>query len=302
MTLFTTIGHVLMDIRVIVEKFAGSDRESGIEEVRYGAGGSAANVAIGLTRLGNRCNVIAKVGMDAFGRMIVDHLMREKVDISNLKIDMVNPTGFTIILLAKGGDIEMYGFKGAAEMLTPEDVPDAGSIGDFLHIASLRIDTSVKAARIAKENGSFVSLDPGRVQAEGGMNYLRRFRNVVDILFVNIKEAYLLTGLKDYMEAAKILHKFGIPLVVVKMGAQGVYIYGDKMDFHIKPFNVRAIDTAGAGDAFAVGFVDHMAKGFDVKESARFGAAVAALKVSKLGSHEIPTEEMVEEFMKKYAV
>ena len=75
-----TIGHILADIRVLVDDFATLDRESKIINISYGLGGSAANVAVGAIRLGERSKIIGKIGMDSFGRLAVDELLKNKVE------------------------------------------------------------------------------------------------------------------------------------------------------------------------------------------------------------------------------
>ncbi|MEM4484970.1 MAG: PfkB family carbohydrate kinase, partial [Sulfolobales archaeon] len=81
-----TVGHALVDIRIRVNSFPQPDQESTVLEQRWSAGGSAVNVAIGVRRLGLRSSIIAKVGFDNFGRIIVDELLREGVDTRGLRV------------------------------------------------------------------------------------------------------------------------------------------------------------------------------------------------------------------------
>ncbi|MCD6563366.1 MAG: hypothetical protein J7K23_05565 [Thermoproteales archaeon] len=105
-----TIGHILADIRVLVDDFATTDRESKILNISNGLGGSAANVACGIVKLGGTANIIGKIGMDSFGRLAVDELIKNHVDISGVRVSMTKPTGFTIVLINQRGNIIMYGF------------------------------------------------------------------------------------------------------------------------------------------------------------------------------------------------
>jgi inosine-guanosine kinase (EC 2.7.1.73)/6-phosphofructokinase (EC 2.7.1.11)/cytidine kinase (EC 2.7.1.-) len=106
------VGHALVDIRFLVNKFPLPDEEARIFDEKRGVGGSAANVAIGARRLGLQTGLIAKVGLDSFGRMVVDELMSEGVDISRAK----NIYHTLHRLLYSGQDSEgrilIYGFKG----------------------------------------------------------------------------------------------------------------------------------------------------------------------------------------------
>lgn len=118
-----TLGHALVDIRFIVDRFVGPDEEAAIIKQTRSVGGSAANVAIDVSRLGGSAATIIKVGLDGFGRLIIDELMREEVDVSGVKV-CLGDTGFTVVIIDKEGRVKMYGFKGASEKLEPRDIDE----------------------------------------------------------------------------------------------------------------------------------------------------------------------------------
>ncbi len=296
-----SIGHTLADIRFVVNEFVGPDQEGVILKQSRGAGGSAANVAIDVRRLGLRSGIIAKVGLDGFGRLIVDELMKEGVDVSGLKVGF-DETGFTIVVINGKGETAMYGFKGAAGELSPVEV-DATIIGraEFVHIASLRIDTSLKAATIAKDMDKKVSWDPGRVLSMKGIRKLEALIRLVDIALVNERECMNLTGKGDYRIGAEEIRDLGPELVVIKRGARGVYVLSDELNKEFPAYVVpNPIDTTGAGDAFAAGLLTGFSRKYDLERSITYALAVASLKVRRLGSHEIPTHEDVMEFLHEH--
>ncbi|MCX8182714.1 MAG: carbohydrate kinase family protein [Candidatus Methanomethyliaceae archaeon] len=295
------VGHILVDIKVRVKEFSDKDELSPIKEVCYGVGGSAANVAIGVKRLGGEEGLLGKVGMDSFGRIAIDELMKERVSLEWIKIEPRCETGFTIVIINKDGDLEMYGTKGASEALTPEEVSAVKMDGyDFVHIASLRADSSLAAAKLAKEAGATVTFDPGRELINKGMRHLSPMLKHADILLLNMREAGVLTGCQAPENAADSLLKAGAKGVIIKLGGEGVYYKIEGKEGRVPAFKVKAIDTTGAGDAFASGFLIRMGEGEGPDESIRFGNAVAAMKVTKLGSHEIPVRNEVEEFISSY--
>lgn len=296
-----SIGHILIDIKVRVRDFSDKDGLSPIKEVRYGVGGSAANVAIGIKRLGGAEGLLGKVGMDAFGRMAIDELMKEGVSLEWIKIDPKSETGFTIVIINKNGDLAMYGKKGASEELSPEEVSAIKVEGyNFVHIASLRIDSSLAAAKLAKSVGATVSFDPGRELINKGLKHISPILQYTDILLLNIREANILTGCERIEEATERLLKAGAGGAIIKLGGEGVYYRIGRESGRVPAFKVKAIDTTGAGDAFASGFLIRMGEGADPEESVRFGNAVAAMKVTRLGSHEIPLRKEVEKFISRY--
>ncbi|MGQ9760225.1 MAG: carbohydrate kinase family protein [Candidatus Methanomethylicaceae archaeon] len=295
-----SVGHVLVDIKVRVKDFSDKDELSPIREVRYGVGGSAANVAIGTKRLGAEEGLLGKVGMDAFGRMALDELMKENVSLEWVRIDPRHETGFTVVIINSKGDIEMYGIKGASETLTPEEVMTAHIDNyDYVHIASLRVDSSLAAAKLAKKVGALVTFDPGRELIKKGIKYLSPILPYTDILLLNMKEAKALTSCKDAEKAADALMRAGVKGVMVKLGGEGVYYRLEGREGRVPAFNVKAVDTTGAGDAFVSGFLTSIGEGEDLGAAIRFANAVAAIKVTKLGSHEIPLRKEVEEFLAK---
>jgi ribokinase len=296
-----TVGHALVDIRIVVDRFPAPDEEAVVLSQTWGAGGSAVNTAIDGSRLGLRTAVIAKIGFDSFGRIIVDELLREGVDISGLRVSSTGRTGFTIVVIDRDGNIVMYGFKGVAEELDPSEVDnEIISTARYVHIASLRLGTSLKVAEIARKASAKISWDPGRVLAKKGLKELEKMIKSVDIVLVNKVEASSTTGLDidKYRESAKILKDLGPELVVVKLGSRGVYVFGDGVDEEVPAVKVdRVVDTTGAGDAFAAGLIAGILRGYSLRKALLYANAVAALKITKLGSHEAPTHKEVVEYI-----
>jgi len=293
-----TVGHALVDIRILMEAFPGIDLESKVLEQSWGSGGSAVNVAIGVRRLGLKSSILAKIGFDSFGRIIVDDLLKEGVDISGLRISL-GQTGFTIVAINKKGEITMYGYKGAAETLEPSDLGEyAISRAKWIHIASSRLDTTIQALRIAEKYGLKSSWDPGRVLASQELEKLKQVVSRVNVVFLNHKEASLLTGIEDYKEVAKEIASIGPEIVIVKKGEKGIYVHSKELEEEIPAYKVdNVIDTTGAGDAFASGFITGFLRGYSLRKFLQYGNAVAALKISSLGSHFVPTHDEVVKFI-----
>ncbi|ACL10941.1 carbohydrate kinase family protein [Desulfurococcus amylolyticus] len=293
-----TVGHALVDIRIVVNEFPTIDLESKVLNQSWGSGGSAVNVAIGVRRLGMKSSLIARVGFDSFGRIIVDELLREGVDISGLRIGFTQ-TGFTIVAINNRGEIMMYGYKGAAEELVPDDISEyAISRARWMHIASLRLDTTIRAIELARKHGLTISWDPGRVLASQGLSNLKDVVANVDYIMLNEKEARLMTGIDDYREAAKVIANETSAVILLKRGSKGVYVLSKEYTGEIPAYLVEnVIDTTGAGDAFASGFITGILRGYMLRKAVQYGNAVAALKIKKLGSHQVPQHDEVVEFI-----
>lgn len=298
------VGHVLVDLRFRVERFPNPDEEAKILEESRGVGGSAANVAIAVRRLGLRASVIAKVGLDSFARVAVDSLMREEIDISGLKVEPVHPTGFSVVVRDPKGRIIIYGFKGASERLEPKDVdPELIRRAKYVHIASLRLDTTQYVVKLSKKYGRKISWDPGRVLAAEGMENLKDTIKGVDIVLANEREAELITRLKDFKEAAKAIKMLGPELVIIKRGEKGSYALSDEGEYEIPAYPIpKVVDTTGAGDTFAAGLLASLIKNYPLEKALRRASIIAALKVSKLGSHAAPTLEEIKEYVRSHGI
>ena len=288
---FISVGHVLIDLRLRVDRIPGADEEASIKEETRGVGGSAANTAIAARRLGLTSGVIAKIGLDDFGRMAVDHLLREGVDVTGLRVSLTLKTGFSIVAIDKSGSITLYSFKGASEDLQSSEVPTEYIAGArHVHVASLRPDTSLTVMSLAKKSGASVSWDPGRRLALMGLDALNDIVSLADMVFVNRREAEALTGKKDPGEAARLIAERGPRMVVVKLGARGsLVLYEGETYFQHAIRPERVVDTTGAGDTYAATFVAFTLRGHSPQEAALAASLASSIKVSRLGSHESPT-------------
>mgnify|MGYP001772562368 CR=1 FL=1 len=292
------VGHSLVDLRFTVDRFASPDEEADILEQSTGPGGSAVNVALIVSKLGGRSAIITKVGLDHFGRQIVEELLKHKVDISGLRIGY-GSTGFSVLMIDKEGNLILYGFKGCAERLEPDEI-DEKVIGraSFVHIASLRPDTSLRAAVRSKELGVLVSWDPGRRLSTAGLKALRSLIRFVDIVELNRRECFNLTGLEDPVACASEIQKVGPTTVIVKLGPNGVYSLSDDFTGYMPAFRVQTVrDSTGSGDAFAAAMLLRLARGDRLKDALIYAQAVAALKVTRLGANEIPPLDEIEKFL-----
>uniref|UniRef100_A0A7J3XYG6 Carbohydrate kinase family protein n=1 Tax=Thermogladius calderae TaxID=1200300 RepID=A0A7J3XYG6_9CREN len=292
------VGHALVDIRLVVNNFPQPDQESDVEKQTWGAGGSAVNVSIAGKRLGLKTSIIAKIGFDNFGRLIVDELLREGVDISGLRIGL-SPTGVTIVVINSRGEIVMYGYKGVAEELSPAEVSEyVISRSKWVHIASLNPETTLKVLELAGKHKVSTSWDPGRILSRRPWAELEKIVGMVNVVLANEQEYRNMTGLSDYKQAAQKVLEAGAEMAVVKRGEKGAYLKSKGFEEELPAYNVgEVVDTTGAGDAFAAGFIAGLLRGYSPRKALSYANAVAALKITRLGSHEAPSHEEVVDFI-----
>ena len=254
-----TLGELLIDMTQ-----SGVD-ENGCGKFTAYPGGAPANVAVAAARLGADCGFIGKVGNDAFGHGLRDTLISEGIDVSGLFYSERHPTTMALVSVDESGEREFsfYRDPGADTQLTPEEA--VGALREkkpkMLHIGSLSMTTSPSreaceaAVKYAKENGVLISYDPNYRASlwdseELAIEMIKKLLPYADILKVSEEEMLMLTGLSDPEEGSLVLAGYGASIVLVTLGADGVFVrMGDKTE-HITGVSVDVADTNGAGDTF----------------------------------------------------
>lgn len=315
MTDIITLGELLIDLTQ-----RGSDENGNGEFTAY-PGGAPANVAVAASRLGATTGFIGKVGDDAFGRSLADTLKKDNVNISGLFYDDYQPTTMAIVSVDESGerDFSFYRKPGADTQLTVDEAVGALSadLPKILHVGSLSMTTSPgkeaceEAVKYAKENGSVISYDPNYRAAlwdseEHAIEMMKVLLPYADILKVSDEEMVMLTGTDDFEEGSRILAEYGCGLVMVTLGADGVFVRMGSHSATVPGFSVEVADTNGAGDTFLGAMLMQIAKGMvgveDVWEQmlgmVRYANKAASLTCSRHGA--IPAMPSLAEMEKEF--
>ena len=311
-----TLGELLIDLTQ-----NGAD-ENGNGKFTAFPGGAPANVAVAASRLGATAGFIGKVGNDAFGRSLADTLKKDNVNTSGLFYDDEEPTTMAIVAVDDSGEREFsfYRNPGADTQLTAEEAIGALSqrMPKILHIGSLSMTTSPSkeaceaAVKFAKENGVVISYDPNYRAAlwdseERAIEMMRSLLPYTDILKVSDEEMVMLTGVEDFEEGSRILAEYGAGLVLVTLGADGVFVrMGDKTAA-VPGFSVKVADTNGAGDTFLGAMLMQIATGSleaddtwtQLLEMVRYANKAASLTCSRHGA--IPAMPDLAEMEREFA-
>lgn len=296
-----TIGHVLMDIRMFVDEFPKADEEAKTDKLSLGGGGSAANVAVGASRLGVKSGFIGSIGFDTFGRVLLEELEHEGVDVAHVKVDTSTSSGLTVIAINKKGQVIMFGYTGASDKLFPSDLnKNYISSSEHVHITGLSFDTALAATEMAKKANVTVSFDPGRLMSKMGLKRLLPLLHYVDQILLNQEEAQELTSVIELEKAAKAIIKSGPKMVIIKKGPDGVFAMNHSKSFSVPAYPVKVVDTTGAGDAFSAGFITAQLEGKSLEDSVEFANATANLKITRIGARALPNRKAVERFLKEH--
>jgi ribokinase len=292
------VGSANADLVVGVERRPAAGETVLGSDLTVHPGGKGANQAVAAARLGARTALLARVGDDAHGRLLLDSQRAAGVDTAGVRVGGA-PTGVALITVDPSGDNSIVVAPGANARLTPGDVRAAGELLGRARVVSLQLeiplDTVAEVARTLPP-GTRLVLNPSP-PAPLPDNVL----SVCDPLVVNEHEArYILAETAEAAEAgeageagegpeewARALLALGPRSVVITMGAQGALVAEDGADaVRVASPRVGAVDTTGAGDAFTAALAWRLGLGEPLAVAAAFAVRVGAAAVTRKGAQE----------------
>lgn len=257
-------------------------------EKEYAAGGSAANTIYGLSKLGVETSFIGIVGKDEVGDIYENDMINSGVNCL-LKRSESTPTGCATALVTPDSERTFASFLGAAQELTPKNISEELFTGhDILHIEGyLLFNYAIveTAMKMAKKLGMLVSLDLAahNFVEENRPIISDLLKNYVDICFANEEEAKALTGLSPHQALDKIADM--CDYAVVKIGSKGSLIKHDGIVDEVAPIKVdTVVDTTGAGDLFASGFIYGITKKFSAEKCGQLGSILGGTVIQNYGA------------------
>jgi sugar/nucleoside kinase (ribokinase family) len=261
-------------------------REVLAQGMRMVLGSASAIFASGVARLGHPAGFVSKTGNDDFGRFCRNELRNAGVSTDRLLLSS-EPTGATIVLSTRD-DRALVTHLGAIADLSYEDLPPNLFQGyQHLHLTSYFLQERLRPAfprlmREAKAAGLSVSFDPNSDPAQAWSHEIWEVMRVADVVFVNQSEAQALTGTSKTCDVLAMLAE-RIACAVLKQGSEGATAVRGAETIHGDPFRVRVVDTTGAGDSFAAGFVHGLLTKRPLRECLRLANATGALSTTAVG-------------------
>jgi ribokinase len=290
MTRFDVVGFGALNVDKLfkVKRIAAAEEESFIKSHDESCGGSAANTVVGLARLGCKTGFIGKVGGDREGNQLVEDFRKEGVDTSGVVRAKFGESGTVMGFVDDHGQRALYIDSGVNDALAFAEISkDYVSTTRFLHLTSFvgakSFQTQKKLLQMLPD-GVKVSFDPGALYAGKGLAQLEPIVKRAYVVMPNRGELELITGHAEYVKGADALIAKGVKVVAVKLGSEGSYVTNGRERYHIDAFNVKVVDTTGAGDAFCAGFLYGMLSNRGLRECGRLGNFVASRKVMKMGA------------------
>ncbi|MEU0057621.1 ribokinase [Streptomyces sp. NPDC006334] len=289
------VGSANADLVIGVERRPGAGETVLGSDLAVHPGGKGANQAVAAARLGARTALLARVGDDAHGRLLLDAQRAAGVDTVGLLVGGA-PTGVALITVDPSGDNSIVVSPGANGRLTPQDVRAAAGLFHASRVVSAQLEipleTVVEVVRCLAPGSRFVlnPSPPRPLPAE--------VLAACDPLIVNEHEARVILGnaaVGDEPEDwARILLAKGPRSVVVTLGADGALAASAEGVVRVASVPVDAVDTTGAGDSFTAALAWKLGTGSSLAEASAYAARVGAAAVTRRGAQEsFPTAQEV---------
>jgi sugar/nucleoside kinase (ribokinase family) len=278
--MIVVLGDIAVDIVSTLRAplALGSDAPA---TIRTMPGGSAANVAVWLARLGQQVTFVGRLGNDLFGRWLAADLAAEGVK-GTLTVDRSLPTAVIQVLVEPGGERTMVPDRGANAVWTGKETPEALiASADLLHVVGyVMLDAesregALQAMMLARAYGIPISLDPSSHAplAQLGAQSFWSLIGPLAVLLPNRSEARILGGTADAESAlSSLLNHAGI--VVIKMDREGCLAGTAHERWKVSAPRAQVINATGAGDAFNAGFLARWVASHDVRSACRAGVAL----------------------------
>lgn len=257
------------------------------EDFELTLGSASAIFACGMAKLGHDVTFISQVGRDDFGEFCLDALRAARIPTNNILRDGSIKTGVTISLSTRR-DRALVTYPGAIASLNYGQLKMALLKGQrHLHMTSYFLQSSLRPSfpRIfqeARRMGLTTSFDPNSDPEHAWGEAIGDVLSETDVLLLNESEALQLTRAKSVQSALKVLGQ-RVSCAVIKLGPKGSLAIKDGEVTSAPGFKVEALDTTGAGDSFAAGFVSAYLRGESLAESLGAGNACGALSTLKAG-------------------
>ncbi len=285
------IGPALVDHIHRIEKYPPPGGHAVVKSSTVMPGGAAGNVISGLARFGVDCRFYTTVGEDRDAELYISSLKEWGVDVRYV---VSHPkTGRCNIYVDKSGERTFFVHPNAAGRITLQiDDFELEEI-DYLYLdpfpAKESFEFHLNVARRGKRRGCKIMINPGFPYTSLGFETFSRILSYCDVVFMS-KDEMRDFSVEDLQSCVELL--------VVTLGKDGSMAFTGGRVYHIKAFETEVVDTTGAGDAFAAGFIYAYLRGFDVETCLKVGNFVASRNVQHFGARNFPDKVELDEFLK----
>ena len=294
---FDVVGMGLnsVDFLCVVPEFPTINAKMRILKFSKQGGGQVATAMVALSRWGVRTKYIGKIGGDDLGQFSLASLQQEGVDISSVTIEPSAASQYAMILVdGSSGERTILWDRDKRLMYGEGELrKEHVCLGKILHLDGHDIQAALQSARWAREEKIPTVIDLDKVEP-----LTSELIQEIDFVVTSARFPRLFTGISDREKALTELQKHTPGFLCTTLGHEGTVAFVKGNLIYVKGFEVRAVDTTGAGDVFHAGFIYGLLENWEMEEILRFANAVAALKCQDLGGRKgIPTLDEVQKFL-----
>ncbi|MGD8398906.1 MAG: carbohydrate kinase family protein [Anaerolineae bacterium] len=291
------LGDVNVDIIAHFPSFPGKGEDALALTTEIHCGGSAANTAMALARMGIGTSLIARVGPDSWALKVYGCLSEAGVSPSALQRDPAHMTGLMYVVVTPDGERTILGNRGANVHTDPDQI-DENEFRDatFFHLSGYALledpqrRAALRALQIASRHDLTVSLDPGMTVPHKALQDMHALLPAVNILIPSLAEAQQLTGKSEPDACAGALRRMGVEVVALKLGHRGSLVASEEGTFRVPGFAIQVRDSTGAGDNFAAGLIAGFLGGLEWRGAAVLGNALGAISAARVGAGTTDTQ------------
>ena len=303
-----TMGLCSVDVSVLGADFGEffKNEMTRASRITLCVGGDAINQSTTLSRLGHKVHFMGNVGDDDAGKCVLSSLGSNGVDVSSVVVREGVPTSTVVLMVGDKDDRHMCPSTAEStnryfdidvvdfDLFRNAKIVSYGSLFCFPLISDEKL---TEILRKAKEAGCITFAD-NKLDLTSNYDRYRNAMHYLDYLFVNQDEAQFYSGEDNPEKIAAYFMGLGVKNVIVKLGGKGCFVTSGSEKYYLSTYDVELVDTNGAGDNFAAGFISATLRGMGLYDRAKFATATAGMTVSSLGSSTgVRSMKAVEDFM-----
>ena len=252
-----------------------------MQDLRFETGGGGTNTAATFRKMGLKTAYLGHIGLDENGDRIINQLKKSKIDFIGTRGKEM--TNYSFILDSLNHDRTILAYKDASAHLKFSKIKKLNT--KWIYSSSLLGHSFKTAEKVAAMKGIHFAFNPSNYQAKQGVKVLGKILKNTDLLVLNREEAELLLKKQDSINMLlKSLYALGPSIVIITEGKKGAYCYDGEYKFSITPKKVKIVETTGAGDAFAAGFLAAYLKKQDIAHALKIGVANAQSVIQHYGA------------------
>jgi aminoimidazole riboside kinase len=305
------IGDAMVDLFTRASQLPPRGGNIWSSAVELHSGGTTANVASNLAKLGIPSAFAGFVGDDPYGSYLIDEFKKVQVDTSMVEVKKGTYTGIVLAIIDDQGERTFIACaKGAAHVFLSPEYANSLVLEPDLVVHSSGVCLGEEPARTGllvtlknvHENGNVLYFDPNlRLEGNFFPEALRTAQlqaiSLSDIILIGDEELALIFPGPSMEDGAKKIIASGSELVIVKQGDKGATAFSAEGFDHVAAFKTEVVSTSGAGDSFDAGFIAARMKGASIHDALVYANAVAAIKVGRQGSQSVPSHGEVMDFL-----